>query len=355
MNRQEFLKQFLSALEPLTPEERSQISEYYEELICDGLEEGLSEEEVLARFGSPEEEAARIREENPREAAASEPFVFSPDGEADTLDCSAKDVSIRLLPFEGEGLQIRFEYDKERAKVESWTEGNVWHFRHTPARKRFRELFGIGLRRGEITVLVPREFSGTLLLRTQNGKISGEQLSPLSRVEAVTTNAGIQFASTSFGTLTITTSNASVRVTDCTGETLKAHTSNGGLRAQNAAFDSQSWETSNSSVRMAGIRAIGFSAATSNAGISVSDCEAEQLSLSTSNGSVSVDGVSGDELHIATSNASITGSVRGNPMEYQIYAATSNAPCNLENSADPTRPKKLTARTSNGKINLMFG
>ena len=43
MNRQEFLKQFLSALEPLTPEERSQISEYYEELICDGLEEGLSE------------------------------------------------------------------------------------------------------------------------------------------------------------------------------------------------------------------------------------------------------------------------------------------------------------------------
>ena len=59
MNRYQFLQEFLDALGPLSEEEKQQISDYYEELICDGLEQGLSEEEVLARFGSPQDEARR--------------------------------------------------------------------------------------------------------------------------------------------------------------------------------------------------------------------------------------------------------------------------------------------------------
>ena len=38
MNRYQFLQEFLDALGPLSEEEKQQISDYYEELICDGLE-----------------------------------------------------------------------------------------------------------------------------------------------------------------------------------------------------------------------------------------------------------------------------------------------------------------------------
>ena len=40
MKGQEFLDAFLKALEPLSPAERQQITEYYDEYICDGMEQG---------------------------------------------------------------------------------------------------------------------------------------------------------------------------------------------------------------------------------------------------------------------------------------------------------------------------
>ena len=78
MNRYQFLQEFLDALGPLSEEEKQQISDYYEELICDGLEQGLSEEEVLARFGSPQDEARRFREENPSPNQTGKPRCSPP-------------------------------------------------------------------------------------------------------------------------------------------------------------------------------------------------------------------------------------------------------------------------------------
>ena len=63
MTIQEYLREFLAQIGPVSDEERQQISDYYQELICEGLERGMSEAEILAAFGSPAEAAARFREE----------------------------------------------------------------------------------------------------------------------------------------------------------------------------------------------------------------------------------------------------------------------------------------------------
>ena len=73
MKKNEFLEKLLAALEPLSEDERKQILDYCEELFCDGLEQGLSEEECVARFGSPEEAAAQFREEYSAQPSGSAP------------------------------------------------------------------------------------------------------------------------------------------------------------------------------------------------------------------------------------------------------------------------------------------
>ena len=92
MNRYQFLQEFLDALGPLSEEEKQQISDYYEELICDGLEQGLSEEEVLARFGSPQDEARRFRDVYKRQLFALEDryglTVHEENGICLRVDCS---------------------------------------------------------------------------------------------------------------------------------------------------------------------------------------------------------------------------------------------------------------------------
>lgn len=53
MNKQEYLSALEYALEQMPPEEREKQLAYYDELICDMCEDGMSEEEATARLGDP--------------------------------------------------------------------------------------------------------------------------------------------------------------------------------------------------------------------------------------------------------------------------------------------------------------
>ena len=54
MKREEFLNTLFENIPNYTKEEQEEIRQYYEELICDGVEAGLDEEEVISRLESPE-------------------------------------------------------------------------------------------------------------------------------------------------------------------------------------------------------------------------------------------------------------------------------------------------------------
>ena len=53
MNKQEYLAALRRVLEQMPPEEREKQLAYYDELICDMCEDGMSEEEAAARLGDP--------------------------------------------------------------------------------------------------------------------------------------------------------------------------------------------------------------------------------------------------------------------------------------------------------------
>ena len=64
MNRKEFLRSLSRSLRGLSRAERAQSLDYYGEMIQDRVEEGLSEEEAVARLGSADEIARQILESN---------------------------------------------------------------------------------------------------------------------------------------------------------------------------------------------------------------------------------------------------------------------------------------------------
>lgn len=65
MNKQAFLDALWQALGDLPQDDVVQSLEYYEEMLDDSIEDGLTEEEAVALLGSPEEIAERIRLEMP--------------------------------------------------------------------------------------------------------------------------------------------------------------------------------------------------------------------------------------------------------------------------------------------------
>lgn len=62
MNKQDFISRLSKALAPLPPEERKAAIDYYEEFFTEAGEE--NEQSLIAEFGSPEELAKSIIEEN---------------------------------------------------------------------------------------------------------------------------------------------------------------------------------------------------------------------------------------------------------------------------------------------------
>ncbi len=64
MNKKEFFSVLARELQQLPLEERRKTENFYEELISDSMEDGLSEEEAVARLGDPASIAKEILGEN---------------------------------------------------------------------------------------------------------------------------------------------------------------------------------------------------------------------------------------------------------------------------------------------------
>lgn len=65
MNKAEFFKTLRSLLRTIPEQDCEKVIAFYEEMISDRMEEGISEEEVIAQFGDVGKLAADILEEAP--------------------------------------------------------------------------------------------------------------------------------------------------------------------------------------------------------------------------------------------------------------------------------------------------
>ena len=371
MNKQEFLDAFLKALEPLSPAERQQITEYYDEYICDGMEQGLTEEECVARFGDPVKAAAQFREASageipgePSRPEASIPESGTPEAgiagdihnaaDIHRVVITAEDLSIHIQP--GPRLDIRYQADPIWDEVDCWAENGVLTFRHRMKKPGIRGFFSIfHVRITEtVEVFVPSEWMGAVEADTRNGSIKLENLSQLAEAVLTTHNSAIIISSASAPELRCSTTNSAIRLQDVCTLRLEAKTSNGGIEARQLSGETLWLKTSNAGIRLQQVQGETLDAATSNGKILAEDCTLTQhATLTTSNSKLEVQRLDSREVSLHTSNSKICGTLVGAMEDYAIESGTSNAPCNLPAWREGGS-RKLTAATSNGSIQLNF-
>lgn len=115
-------------------------------------------------------------------------------------------------------------------------------------------------------------------------------------------------------------------------------------------------KTSNASISGANLTQLTKGEFTSSNGkIRLENIRAEEVSMQTQNGSVIGRNLISDKIFMETCNGNVTGTIIGNKNDYRIESKTVNGSNNLaQESAAQNRSKSLTARTTNGRIDVTF-
>ena len=320
MNQETFLKELAAGLTGLSEQERNSVLDYYREMICDGVENGKSEEAVIQNFGSPQDIAAQIRSEYHESASQVQPPVpdaqtYSARNKVSTVIVSAQNTSIQIQPVPDGPVRVLFtpRYDDCVAVNE---QNGIFTFTHTMKHIFFHwhDIF----RSHSIMLLIPVSFHGDILAETGNAKILADNLSGVGSCRFASSNARIYVSNTDCHLMELKTSNAPIQLCNIHGDTCKA-------------------KTNNSRITMEGCR---FPA---------------QLDLHTNNAVIRIDSTCSENITLKTANAPISAMFIGDIREYAIHSHTSNGQNNLPSDwSFPGQTKHISAVTSNSRINVKF-
>lgn len=341
MKKDEFLERLAMSAEKLSEQERYSLLEYFDELICDRKEDGEEEEAIIASFGAPEEIARMVEEERPR-TEEQHPFGEGMEGnspkeklrmnpgegkryfapkDVHTVRLRAENRGVDVLLTQEEQISVEFIPVEGKDEVEVYDKDGEFFFCQ---RMRFRPIADVwsllksGRKGNRIILYIPGSYQGRIVIRDGNSSVNVRGLSRISELEVTTSNSSISCLDTQVnGRTKLWTGNSSVTVSQWEGEELDVKTSNGRIRLDH--------------VRTPG-----------------------RVTAKTSNSAVEADRVDASEIYLKTSNGKITGSVAGDLSQYDIVSKTGNASSNLPSMYHGTGERKLSAETSNGKIQIQF-
>ena len=322
MNKELFFKELFQEIDYFELNEKEEIRSYYEELILDGMEAGVLEEEVIRHLDGPKVIAERLKNEysHPNKKETQEKQrefgLYEPEGNVNTIKVQAEDRGIRLVESKDDKLRIRYEAQDDDEIV--FYEADGMFFFKQKQRSRFNFLkFRVQMTVSPIVVEIPQN--------------------KMKLVELTTKNGGIRCADVAVASA------------------LFIQTSNGGIRLEQVRADAIEIITTNAGVTLQNVLANQCSAKSTNSAIKVNNCKLRQkLNLRTTNGTLKFEDVDAMELDLSTSNGSIKGKVLGKPEDYQIYSHTTNGSNNLPNGWGAGKEKKISASTSNGTIFVEF-
>lgn len=374
MTKQEYFEQLLDCLPAITPEDEQQIYEYYDELICDGMEEGNSEEEMLAQFGNPKVLAERLQEEWELSALPSKTeglvsideicedsqhfscdeknYCYTSDQVVNCLDFTISNYSFCAVPSSDQNLRIYFPKELKK-QVQILENNGELQFICKPKKQEWLHLFRPFPKTGSILLEIPQKKIQTLHASVRNASISVQD-NTFEELILKASNASINGKTLKARHLEFVSSNASLHLENstCTNAVLK--TSNGGIHVTSVSGGTLHCKTSNAKIHAADTSASELKLITSNATISARNCSASSILLQTSNGKIAPENLLSNDITLVTSNGSINGTISGKEEDYTITCQTSNGSCHPTTTHRPNTPGTLTATSSNGSIRLTF-
>ena len=167
-----------------------------------------------------------------------------------------------------------------------------------------------------MVVYLPDDFGGEISLKTTNGDIKAGGLSLDEN-------------------LTLETNNGIIELSDSDAYSISALTSSGRI-----TFDRLS--------------AIDIEVETSDAGITLTDLTIKRLTANTSNGPIDFSGLLGEKFEFTTSDGNISGSIDSQESLFSIVTEADGGSCSPKSDENDRAQYQLTAKTSDGDINIRF-
>ncbi len=327
MRKEEYLRKLKFYLSDFPGEDLAQIEEFYQELIFDGIEQGCTEEEILARFEPPEEVARKIRAEYgglvvyTAKARTQEDSGHEQEYESSelihTVRVEADNLRIRVRTVEEGPVRVYFKPREGRDKIQFEEKDGVFSFFHEMRGTLHLSWLNLFMDFNILILELPASYSGKLCLKTTNGAIRLAGLCSLGAAELGSGNGSVRVENCEAEHLLITSGNAKIELSNVRGEVLEAAAGNGLITAKECRFP-------------------------------------QKLSLQTQNGAVTGRNLISDHITMQTSNGFVTGTIIGNRGDYNISSTTHNGFNNLENVHEAGRQKSLYAKTHNGRIQIEF-
>ena len=343
MTKNEYLIELAVRLQKISDiSEVKPMIEYYQELIDDKIEDGMTEEDAVAEMETPDEIAARLKQEFEVETVAVHPAEneASVDGlKPVRREFAAESLERIVIEEKNSGILIKtgdrlaLDYcDSEEGTYEVTNVGGTLQVRY---RQKLIRLFYMPLfrkARSELVLEVPRGWNGELVAATSNGKI---------RLDA------------DMREIYLKTSNGAIEIQSGVADILRTRTSNGRTNIGYARCLTAEITTSNARIDAGDMHAeLDIRLSTSNGSINAENIEAPVFSAETSNAKISVRDIRAGDIRLATSNGAIHGIIPGRMEDYAITSRTSNGKNNLPDGTQGE--KKLDVRTSNSRIDVEF-
>lgn len=327
---------------------------FYQEMIDDKIEDGMTEEEAVAEMETPEDIARRLKSELEAERTPA-----AVEEETDAADKPGKTVYARAC---GESTLMRREYDPdtleriiiedENCPIQIKTGDTVAVSCYDNAegfyevvcskgaltvkyKRNIRSFFRLpifGMKRGTLVLEVPRGWDGELSATTCNAKIELE--------------AEIR-------DIMLRTRNAKIEIKSVVADRLRTVTNNGMVYADHAICREAEFITSNAKVDANNVTAREeLILTTSNGSVVAENISAPRFVATTSNGGINVRLTEADDITLRSANGAIKGTLPGSMADYAITSKTSNGKNSLPDGTSGT--KKLDVRTSNAGIGIEF-
>ncbi len=354
MTRDAFLKALENALTSMQEEERAGVLSYYDEILQDRMEAGMSEEEAVRSMEPIEVIAARVLDEaepapQEEENMGTAAEVSRPAADYSHVVIRAQNREVRIESAVDDMIKIRYQiggndvfelHDENGTLTLEHQNRPIASFVHEAAPQNFTLdslLKGIGSvlnsigefgrnvlttagilsdESSAIVLTLPRAFCGAVTVENRNARVVAENISCSGDFRAATTNGRVTLTDVGAGAISAATANARIEMNNVYARSsLEAMTCNGRVSAVNVLSDAL-------------------------------------LRLETSNGQVETKLIDAPEIRIATSNAGVNGTVKGPQSLYRVHTRVSNGTSSLADSFSGER--SLDILTSNGSIHVSF-
>lgn len=372
MNQSEYLKELELCLSQLDRTEIDMVIEYYAELINDKIEFGMSEQEILTQFGTPQELADKILadsqeyENKSHHTKLEKSYVKKTytinDNEISSIKVYTDMMKVKVCYREDNSNQIRITYFENNKHNPTITNENGTITLNDKMEFSASNIFSIligfnGIKRSrlETVIEIPRNNKKLKIhIETNNAKITATALT-INNLYLKTSNANIYVSGDFTNDLYCKTSNAKIVSENITACNITFDTNNGSCSAETIISKSLSINTSNASINVTNINSDFVNLKTSNSSINLGNIIAKNsFYAKTSNGRIHTKGITSNKIEFYSSNGSISSIIAGKDNEFTIQSKTSNGNNNLLGYGNSAANKSISAYTSNGKISINF-